>query len=77
MISPENGVIDFEEFIKLVANIPFNDKEQEQEELKKAFKVFDKDGNGYIRSVYNIANQRSPIGSRVELSCIRLRHVSL
>ncbi|XP_789104.5 calmodulin-A [Strongylocentrotus purpuratus] len=44
----KNGTIEFNEFIKMIDLIPFNDKDQEQEELRKAFQLFDKDGNGYI-----------------------------
>ncbi|XP_072178277.1 calmodulin-like [Diadema setosum] len=44
----ENGVIDFNEFIKLVSVIPFTDKADQHDELMHAFQVFDKDGNGYI-----------------------------
>lgn len=41
-----NGTIDFKEFISLMAT-KMKDSDSEQE-LKEAFKVFDKDGNGYI-----------------------------
>ncbi|XP_063954890.1 calmodulin-A-like [Lytechinus pictus] len=44
----KNGTIEFDEFIKMVGLLPTSDKEQDQEELKKAFQLFDKDGNGYI-----------------------------
>lgn len=41
-----NGTIDFKEFINLMAK---KMKETDtEEELREAFKVFDKDGNGYI-----------------------------
>ncbi|KAJ9070105.1 hypothetical protein DSO57_1011720 [Entomophthora muscae] len=41
-----NGMIDFAEFLTLMArNMKSADSE---EEIKEAFKVFDKDGNGFI-----------------------------
>ncbi|KAK4771810.1 hypothetical protein SAY86_013585 [Trapa natans] len=43
-----NGVIDFAEFLNLMANSSIKETEEEKEELKEAFKVFDKDQNGYI-----------------------------
>lgn len=43
-----NHVIDFTEFLQLMAN---KSKDEDYEsELREAFKVFDRDGNGYISS---------------------------
>ena len=44
--SDGNGVIDFPEFLTMMAR-KMRDTDSE-EEIKEAFKVFDKDGNGYI-----------------------------
>ena len=41
-----NGTIDFPEFLTMMAR-KMKDTDSE-EEIKEAFKVFDKDGNGYI-----------------------------
>ena len=41
-----NGTIDFPEFLNLMAR-KMKDSDSE-EELREAFKVFDKDGNGFI-----------------------------
>ena len=41
-----NGIIDFSEFITMMAK-KLQDTDSE-EELKEAFRVFDKDGNGFI-----------------------------
>ena len=41
-----NGTIDFEEFLQMMAK-KMKDSDNE-EELREAFRVFDKDGNGYI-----------------------------
>ena len=41
-----NGTIDFPEFLTLMAR-KMKDTESE-EEIREAFKVFDKDGNGFI-----------------------------
>lgn len=41
-----NGTIDFPEFLTMMAR-KMKDTESE-EEIREAFKVFDKDGNGYI-----------------------------
>ena len=40
-----NGTIDFEEFLKMMATTMSTDYKKE---LREAFKVFDKDGNGFI-----------------------------
>lgn len=42
-----SGTIDFEEFIAMMEKKQMNSMDTE-EELRGAFKVFDKDGNGYI-----------------------------
>ena len=42
-----NGNIDFEEFLQMMAK-KMKDTDSE-EEVKQAFKVFDKDGDGFIR----------------------------
>ena len=41
-----NGTIEFDEFVLLVSKMDGGDNEEEN--LKAAFEVFDKDGNGYI-----------------------------
>ena len=41
-----NGTIDFPEFLVMMAR-KMKDTDSE-EEIKEAFRVFDKDGNGYI-----------------------------
>lgn len=48
-----NGTIDFEEFLLMMAR-KMKDTDSE-EELREAFRVFDKDGNGY-RTLSNIIN---------------------
>ncbi|XP_052766262.1 calmodulin-like [Mya arenaria] len=44
-----NGTIDFPEFLTMMAR-KMKDTDSE-EEIKEAFRVFDKDGNGFIRWV--------------------------
>jgi calmodulin len=44
---PGNGTIDFEEFQQMMLKRGGSQSDQD-EELKEAFRVFDKDGNGYI-----------------------------
>ena len=44
-----NGTIDFEEFLQMMAK-KMKDSDNE-EELREAFRVFDKDGNGYISGI--------------------------
>lgn len=41
-----NGTIEFDEFIALAAKMDSGD--QEEESLRNAFEVFDKDGNGFM-----------------------------
>ena len=45
-VTAGNGTIDFEEFLQMMAK-KMQDTDSE-EELREAFRVFDKDGNGYI-----------------------------
>ena len=42
-----NGTIDFPEFLTMMAR-KMKDSDSE-EEIREAFRVFDKDGNGFIR----------------------------
>ena len=42
-----NGTIDFPEFLVMMAP-KVTDTDSEEEEIKKAFREFDKDGNGFI-----------------------------
>ena len=45
---PGNGIIDFKEFLNMMAK---KMKETDsEEELREAFRVFDKDGNGWTGS---------------------------
>uniref|UniRef100_A0A2K5NRL0 EF-hand calcium-binding domain-containing protein 11 n=2 Tax=Cercopithecinae TaxID=9528 RepID=A0A2K5NRL0_CERAT len=44
-----NGTIDFTEFLTMIAR-KMKDTDSE-EEIREAFSVFDKDGNGYISGV--------------------------
>jgi calmodulin len=45
-LRPGNGTIEFEEFLEMMAK---KSKDCDNEdELKEAFRVFDKDGNGFI-----------------------------
>jgi calmodulin len=53
-----NGTIDFPEFLTMMAR-KMRDTDSE-EEIKEAFKVFDKDGNGYI-SAAELRHVSSPI----------------
>jgi Ca2+-binding EF-hand superfamily protein len=51
-----NGTIEFNEFLVLMSK---KMKEQETEdEMREAFKVFDKDGNGYISASGMIVRRR-------------------
>jgi len=47
-----NGTIDFEEFISMMAR-KMRETDSE-EELREAFRVFDKDGNGSASSIFEI-----------------------
>ena len=41
------GSLDFESFLNIVASRKFDDEDHE-DALKEAFRMFDRDGNGYI-----------------------------
>ena len=46
--SPEgNGTIDFPEFLTMMPR-KMKDTDSEEEEIREDFRVFDKDGNGFI-----------------------------
>ncbi|KAG0249048.1 hypothetical protein BG011_009629 [Mortierella polycephala] len=57
-----NGTIDFPEFLTMMAR-KMVDTESE-EEIKEAFKVFDKDGNGYI-SAAELRHVLTNLGERL------------
>ncbi|XP_052271953.1 neo-calmodulin-like [Dreissena polymorpha] len=47
-VDPEDtGCLDFDSFLNIVASRKFDDEDHE-DALKEAFRMFDKDGNGYI-----------------------------
>ena len=47
-----SGAIEFPEFLQMMSK---KMKEEDgDDEMREAFRVFDKDGNGFIRQVYNI-----------------------
>ncbi|CAH1781676.1 unnamed protein product [Owenia fusiformis] len=43
----QNGRMEFDEFLELMS-VTVKPEEEVEDELRQAFKVFDKDGNGYI-----------------------------
>ncbi|CAL1548363.1 unnamed protein product [Lymnaea stagnalis] len=43
-----NGRIEYSEFIRMLESSGCKSRQEEEEELKRAFKVFDKDNNGFI-----------------------------
>ena len=47
MLVPDNGSIEFDEFLVLIANKLRT--EDVQDELKDAFRVFDRNNDGYLR----------------------------
>ena len=47
-VKDSNGIINFHEFINIIANKAT--ETDTEEELREAFRVFDKDGNGFITS---------------------------
>ncbi|KAI8988086.1 calmodulin [Mycotypha africana] len=60
--SDKNGLIDFSEFLSMLAR---KLKETDsQEEIEEAFKVFDKDGNGYI-SAAELRHVMTSLGERL------------
>jgi len=58
----ENGKIDYPEFLTLMAR-QLNDKDTE-EDVNEAFKVFDKDGDGYL-SIAELRYVLSSIGEKL------------
>lgn len=59
---PESGTIDFDEFLQMMAR-KMRDTDT-TEELKEAFKVFDKDGNGFI-SASELRHVMKSLGERL------------
>lgn len=43
-----NGTIDYEEFLQMMLGISKVNEEEEEDDIKQAFKIFDKDGDGLI-----------------------------
>jgi calmodulin len=58
----ENGTIDFTEFLTMMAR-KLKDAESE-DEIKEAFKVFDKDGNGLI-SAHELRHVMTNLGEKL------------
>lgn len=58
----ESGTIDFDEFLQMMAR-KMRDTDT-TEELKEAFKVFDKDGNGFI-SASELRHVMKSLGERL------------
>jgi len=46
MISVGNGTIDFLEFLTMMVKV----SESAEEEIKEAFRIFDRDGNGFVNN---------------------------
>lgn len=67
-----NGVIDFQEFLAMMAR-KMRDNEGE-EEIKEAFKTFDKDGNGYI-SAYELKSVMAMQGRDAHPSLLWASHM--
>ncbi|XP_013421070.1 calmodulin-A [Lingula anatina] len=55
-----NGTIDFDEFIKMMSK----SKQSSKEELLQAFRLFDKDGNGFI-SAEELRNVMASLGEKL------------
>lgn len=70
-----NGTIEFSEFLSLMTRKEFQDVDDEEEDKKEAFKVFDKDGNGKI-SISEFQQVMSTLGGYLSSAyhqCTRLR----
>lgn len=57
-----NGILDFDEFLQMMAK-KMKDTDGE-EELREAFRVFDKDGNGFI-SAAELRHVMTNLGKRI------------
>jgi calmodulin len=57
-----SGTIDFPEFLKMMANKVKD--EASEEEIRETFRVFDKDGNGYV-SPAELRHVLSNIGEKL------------
>ena len=62
VLSAGNGTIDFEEFLQMMAK-KMRDTDSE-DELREAFRVFDKDGNGFI-SAAELRHVMTNLGERL------------
>ena len=66
MLSPcllRNGKVDFKEFMSMMTEMM--DKDSEEEDVRQAFKVFDKDGDGLI-TAEEIRQTMRNLGEEVE-----------
>ncbi|XP_044584656.1 troponin C-like isoform X4 [Cotesia glomerata] len=48
LLSQGNGVLNFDSFYRVATHFQEDDDEALQKELKEAFRLYDKEGNGYI-----------------------------
>jgi len=69
-----NGTIDFPEFLTMMAR-KMQDSEGE-EEIREAFKVFDKEGNGFI-SAAELRHVMTNLGEKVFTHNSLLAHANL
>jgi calmodulin len=67
LLTKGNGTIDFEEFLQMMAK-KMKDTDGE-EELREAFRVFDKDGNGFI-SAAELRHVMTNLGIILQQSCV-------
>ena len=70
----DNGTIDFEEFLNMFAKKMKNGDVESEEEIREAFRVFDKDGNGFIttaelRQVMNTLGDKLTVAEVEEMIC--------
>ncbi|NXG04775.1 CALMS protein, partial [Sakesphorus luctuosus] len=60
-----SGTVDFAEFLSLMATrMKDRDGQEEEEEIREAFRVFDRDGNGYV-SAAELRHVMTHLGERL------------
>lgn len=74
MSTSDSGTIDFSEFLQMMAK-KYSEEDLEGD-IREAFRIFDKDGNGFI-SASELRHVMTSLGEKLVFECLNLLLYSL